>query len=81
MKLRQFILLSLFATALLGCKQEGVIPASALVCEDPRPEMCTMDYRPACGTTSAEEKKTYSNACAACSDPKVKWVIEGECKS
>lgn len=81
MKFRQFILLSLFATALLGCNQKNVIPDSAFVCEDPRPEMCTMDYRPACGAISPDQNKTYSNACTACSDPKVQWIIEGECRN
>ena len=79
MKASKLILLSLVATSLLGCKQENVLPDSALVCEEPRPEMCTMDYRPACGTQSSDQKKTYSNACTACSDPNVQWVIEGEC--
>jgi len=51
-------------------------------CVDPRPEQCTMDYRPVCAlrdtgvrcvTTPcpATEWKTYSNSCAACSDPGV----------
>jgi hypothetical protein len=57
MKASKLILLSLVATSLLGCKQENVLPDSALVCEEPRPEMCTMDYRPACGTQSSDQKK------------------------
>jgi hypothetical protein len=65
---------------LTGCMQAEVIPESAIVCKEPRPQMCTMDYRPACGYQSSTESKTYSNACSACSQAGVKWVIEGECK-
>lgn len=60
------------------------------VCEEPRPEMCTMDYRPVCAlrdtgircvTTPCDsaEWKTYSNACSACSDKDVIGFVEGEC--
>lgn len=79
MKTGKLLLLSLVATALLGCNQKNVVPESALVCEEPRPEMCTRDYRPVCGTLSSNKHKTYSNGCTACSDSNVVWAIEGEC--
>ena len=58
-----------------------VAPVSAEpeVCKDPRPQMCTMDYRPVCGTTISGEKKTYSNGCSACSDLSVLSYVPGEC--
>ena len=43
-------------------------------CTDPRPEVCTMDYTPVCAlreVSGAEQWKTYSNACTACSDATV----------
>ena len=49
------------------------------VCKDPRPQMCTMDYRPVCGTMTGGEKKTYSNGCSACSDMSVLSYVPGEC--
>jgi len=61
-------------------------------CEDPRPELCTMDYRPVCAlrdtgvrcvTTPcpSTEWNTYSNACSACSDPAVRGYKYGECRN
>ena len=50
------------------------------ICTDPRPELCTMDYRPVCGERNDGSHKTYSNGCNACSDHEVIGFIEGECK-
>ncbi len=57
-------------------------------CEDPRPEVCTREFRPVCAkkdngircvTTPCPsiDDVTYSNACTACSDPKVIAYIPG----
>jgi hypothetical protein len=51
-----------------------------IVCKDPRPEICTMDYRPVCATKSDGTQATYSNGCGACSDPEVVEYREGECE-
>ena len=48
-------------------------------CEDPRPEMCTMHYAPVCGVLDGGDKKTYSNACTACSDHAVTGYTDGAC--
>ena len=59
-------------------------------CVDPRSPICTQDYRPVCGlrdtgircvTTPCDstEWKTYSNACAACSDSSVERYRPGAC--
>jgi hypothetical protein len=53
-------------------------------CNNPRPEMCTMDYNPVCATKDngarPTETATYPNACSACSDENVISTIPGECK-
>ncbi|MBW2542241.1 MAG: hypothetical protein JRF15_09135 [Deltaproteobacteria bacterium] len=65
-------------------------PRETIECADPRPEMCTQEYLPVCGlrdtgircvTTPCDshEWKTYSNACTACSDPKVLRYRSGAC--
>jgi hypothetical protein len=51
-------------------------------CKEPRPELCTQEFRPVCGKVDtgvrcvtkpcpSSENKTYPNACTACTDPKV----------
>jgi hypothetical protein len=61
----------------LNAKQQELIQ-----CRSPRPEICTLNYLPVCAERDtnircikapcpATEYKTYSNACSACSDPKV----------
>ena len=61
-------------------------------CVDPRSPICSQDYRPVCGlrdtgircvTTPCDssEWKTYSNACAACSDPSVELYRPGACEA
>jgi len=40
-------------------------------CAEPRSEACTMEYIPVCGHLYNGERKTYPNACSACSNPDV----------
>jgi len=80
---------------LLGCAepQPRSLPTTVAVqCTDPRPELCTLDYRPVCATRDtgvrcvttpcdSTELATYSNACAACADPRVVSSTQGACES
>lgn len=50
------------------------------VCADPRPQACTMDYRPVCGEDSDGTRKTYANGCTACSNSAVFSYTDGPCK-
>jgi hypothetical protein len=38
-----------------------------------------MDYRPVCGLMAEKLTKTYSNGCAACSNPKVISYTDQAC--
>ena len=68
---------------LVGCASvpsgETGNAGAANVCEDPRPQVCTADYRPVCGTQSDARVKTYSNGCSACGDASILSWVEGEC--
>jgi hypothetical protein len=55
----------------------GAMPEQ--VCEEPRPQACTMDYRPVCARLEDGSQKTYSNACGACADGSVVAWREGAC--
>ena len=54
------------------------VPVTA--CAEPRPEVCTMEYIPVCGHRYDGERKTYPNACSACSDPDVAGRDPGPCE-
>jgi hypothetical protein len=73
-----------------GTPPPSTTPPVPTACADPRPQTCTMDYRPVCATRDtgvrcittpcpSTEQKTFSNACSACSDPKVIRHVPGEC--
>jgi hypothetical protein len=51
-----------------------------ILCRDPRPEVCTMEYDPVCGLKKDRSPATYSNACEACADPMVLGYFQGECR-
>lgn len=58
---------------------EESLPVAGGGCADPRPQMCTREYRPACGLHRDGSRKTYGNACSACSDPEVVSQAAGAC--
>ena len=69
---------------LTGCKVSSTssdVPEvkNAQLCKDPRPMMCTMDYRPVCGLHNDNTVKTYSNGCSACSNPEVRSYVPEAC--
>ena len=60
----------------------GTIPANAVQCFNPRPQVCTMDYTPVCASLAeTAEMATYANACTACADLSVMYHQPGACES
>lgn len=57
-----------------------VVNASSTICEDPRSQICTMNYDPVCGKLRDGSQKTFSNGCGACSDANVVGHDPGECQ-
>ena len=53
---------------------------TTIVCTDPRPEICTMEYRPVCASGPSGELTIFSSGCSACSDQKVLHYKIGECE-
>jgi len=48
-------------------------------CSEPRPQICTMIYKPVCGFDTNDQPKTYASDCTACSDAEVVAYRKGEC--
>jgi hypothetical protein len=51
-----------------------------ILCENPRPEICTREYNPVCATLVDGGQRTGSTGCTACSDPKVVGYRMGKCE-
>jgi hypothetical protein len=51
-----------------------------VACAEPRPQVCTQDYRPVCALLNDGNFKTYANGCNACADPAVTGYREGPCE-
>jgi len=89
-KLKSLLVLVFFC--LMGCAVNTVPQSSEetslqktseaelIICTDPRPEVCTMEFLLVCGERDDYSYKTYSNGCNACSEPEVVGYVEGACK-
>lgn len=82
-------LLPLYTLLLAACSplDDTMLDASSerkvvttIVCTDPRPEICTMEYRPVCASGPSGELTIFSSGCSACSDQKVLHYKIGECE-
>jgi len=94
--LSKLLLVSFVSLFVIACSDEQpmeieVVAQTVTECTNPRPEMCTMDYRPVCATKDtgvrcatqpcdSTEMATYSNGCSACSDSAVLSYVSDECK-
>jgi hypothetical protein len=50
-----------------------------ILCEEPRPQICTREYNPVCATLKNGSTKTGSTGCTSCSDPEVVGYKMGAC--
>ncbi len=50
-----------------------------ILCEDPRPQICTREYDPVCGTLKNGSTVTGSTGCTSCSDHDVVGYKMGAC--
>ncbi len=90
--LKTSALLYLFSLTILavGCattsdeKNDINIEPGALdiiLCEEPRPQICTREYDPVCAEFKDGSTKTGSTACTSCSDPDVVGYTRGACET
>ncbi|NOQ90356.1 MAG: hypothetical protein GQ549_05365 [Gammaproteobacteria bacterium] len=50
-----------------------------ILCEEPRPQICTREYNPVCGSLKDGSTKTGSTGCTSCSDLEVVGYKKGAC--
>ncbi len=50
-----------------------------ILCEEPRPQICTREYNPVCATLKNGSTKTGSTGCTSCSDHEVVGYKMGAC--
>lgn len=50
-----------------------------ILCEEPRPQICTREYDPVCATLKDGGTITGSTGCTSCSDPEVVGYKKGAC--
>jgi len=54
-------------------------PPGQVMCTEPRPQVCTKDFRPVCATRRDSTRRTYGNGCDACVDANVVSHVPGPC--
>jgi len=60
--------------------EDSAVTGNITACTDPRPQICTREYRPVCANLSDGSTKTYATGCTACSDPKVSGYRDLACE-
>lgn len=72
----------LTAVAVLGCAAQDDAPAPRMesVCQEPRPQVCTMIFAPVCGRHFDGHTQTHSSDCNACADDTVVSHSPGACE-
>jgi hypothetical protein len=50
-----------------------------ILCEEPRPQICTREYDPVCGSLKDGSTRTGSTGCTSCSDSDVVSYTKGAC--
>ena len=80
------ILMVIVAAGLSGCLASSptttpnVHAAAHVGCSNPRPMVCTMEYRPVCASLLAGGEKTYASGCNACADIAVSGYLSQACE-
>jgi len=49
------------------------------ICTEPRPQICTREYKPVCAKLRDGSVKTYATGCTACADSNVISYVDKAC--
>lgn len=77
------LLLSLLAAACVASNEMENKPSALnlIMCEEPRPQLCTREYNPVCAALKNGSTRTAATGCTACADSEVTGYIMGACES
>jgi hypothetical protein len=76
------VLASLLITACAAQNTNDINAPGALdliLCQEPRPQICTHEYRPVCATLKDGSRQTGATGCTSCSDNEVVGYRKGAC--
>lgn len=54
-------------------------PQATNACTEPRPLVCTREFRPTCGVLKTGGTREFASPCTACADNAVSGYIAGPC--
>jgi len=74
------VFMSVSLSSCTTTEKKTVVDESLTKCTTPKPQICTLEYKPVCGYEIDANYKTFSNACTACSNAKIVSYAEGACK-
>ena len=82
-------LVAAMLTTLSGCAmpntattpQNTVDNSTAVMCSEPRPRVCTMEYMPVCAQLIDGGEQTFASKCNACADISVAAYIPQPCET
>jgi hypothetical protein len=88
----QFVIAAFLAVVVLipaGCAGAQTAESSPdtadsrdmVICSEPRPQICTQEYRVVCAQMQDGSFKEYSNGCTSCADSGVVGYRDGNCGS
>ena len=55
------------------------VQEDTVLCTEPRPQLCTMEFLPTCAVLSSGGYKEFASPCVACSDTTAKGYFTGRC--
>lgn len=76
-----FVMLSSCVIYSKSAETAKPVKRDMIACENPRPEMCTRDFRPVCSLSEDGVYKTYAAFCNACMNKQVKSYYKGVCNN
>lgn len=86
LRLLPVILLGILAVGCVNSSDEKIDlnepgALDIILCEEPRPQICTREYDPVCATLKDGSTRTGATGCTSCSDSEVLGYKMGACEA